>query len=127
MKLRDIMTTPVLTFGRYEPASDALAFMRDAGVRHAVVLSGTQILGVISERDLGGPHGGRLRVGRNVGELMQGEPVLAEPETSLAQAAELLRDERIGCLPVVERGRLLGIVTRSDVLAAIAERRAPAA
>lgn len=122
-KLRDIMTTPVLKLSPTDPASDALALMRDEHVRHAPVVLGSDILGIVSDRDLGGPHGGLARKGRAVGELMQRDLVFGAPEMSAADAAIIMRERRIGCLPVVDAGRLLGIVTRSDLLAALADLR----
>jgi CBS domain-containing protein len=123
MRLREIMTSPVLTLGRSEPASDALAKMKDAGVRHGVVLSGSDVVGVVSERDLGGPRGGVLRKGASVADLMQPDPLLESPETTVTAAASLLRSRHIGCLPLMEGGRLVGIVTRGDLLEALATRR----
>lgn len=123
MKLRDIMSAPVLTLGASEPASDALARMADARVRHGVVLSRRAVIGVVSERDLGGPSGGLARRRRTVGELMVADPVVAAPDMTIVEAALLLRERAIGCLPVVEKGVLVGIVTRGDVLAALATRR----
>ena len=123
IKLRDIMTTPVLKLSPMDPASDALALMRDEHVRHAPVVDGSDILGIVSDRDLGGPHGGLARKSRTVRELMQRNLVLGAPEMSAADAAVIMRERRIGCLPVVDAGRLLGIVTRSDLLAALAHLR----
>lgn len=123
MKLRDVMTAPVLKLGAGEPASDALAWMRDANVRHLPVVSGNELVGILSERDLGGPHGGLARKGRTVGELMHRDPFIATPELRLAEGARLMRKHRIGCLPILENGALVGIVTRSDLLAALAHRR----
>src|SRR4051794_38075737 len=101
-KLRDIMTTPVLSLSPSEPASDALAMMRDEHVRHAPVIEGSVILGVVSERDLGGPYGGALRQHRTVGDLMRRDPVLGAPDMSLVDAAMIVRERRIGCLPIVD-------------------------
>lgn len=123
MKVRDIMTTPVLTLSRGEPASDALARMRDARVRHGVVVSAGAIVGVVSARDLGDVRGGVLRKGRTVGDLMSRHPVLAPPTMEVTKAALVLREKGIGCLPVVEDGKLVGIVTRGDVLYGLAKRR----
>jgi acetoin utilization protein AcuB len=123
LKLRDIMTTPVLKLSPSEPASDALALMRDERVRHAPVVEGTAILGIVSERDLGGPHGGLARKSRTVRDLMRTDPVLGAPDMSVTDAVVLVRERRVGCLPVVDAGRLLGIVTRSDLLAALAHLR----
>ncbi|MBX3212487.1 MAG: CBS domain-containing protein [Labilithrix sp.] len=122
-KLGDIMTTPVLKLAPSEPASDALAMMRDEGVRHAPVVEGNAILGIVSERDLGGPHGGLTRKNRTVRDLMRTNPVLGAPEMSVTDAVVLLRERRLGCLPIVDAGRLLGIVTRSDLLASLADLR----
>lgn len=123
IKLRDIMTTPVLKLAPTEPASDALALMRDEHVRHAPVVESGSILGIVSERDLGGPNGGAARKGRTVRELMQKSPVLGAPDMCVTDAVVLVRERHIGCLPVVDAGRLLGIVTRSDLLAALADLR----
>lgn len=114
--LRDVMTTPVFTLTTAQPASDALASMLDAGVRHAVVLLGADIVGVISDRDLGGTDGGLVRLRRTVGELMHGDTVVVKPDMTLGDAVHLVRERRIGCLPVVDHHRLVGIVTRSDLL-----------
>jgi CBS domain-containing protein len=123
VKLRDIMTTPVLKLSPTEPASDALALMRDEQVRHAPVVEAGSILGIVSERDLGGPHGGLARKSRTVRDLMRTNPVLGAPDMSVTDAVVLVRERRVGCLPVVDAGRLLGIVTRSDLLAALAHLR----
>jgi CBS domain-containing protein len=126
MKLREIMSAPVLTVSGSEPASDALARMLDAGVRHGVVVSDGRVIGVVSDRDLGGARGGVVRRGHTVRDLMNDlhhGPTVAGPEAGVAEAALLLRDQRIGCLPVVDRGRLVGIVTRGDVLSALATGR----
>lgn len=123
VRLRDIMTTPVLKLSPSEPASDALALMRDEHVRHAPVVEEGSILGIVSERDLGGPHGGVARKGRTVRDLMHVNPVLGAPDMCVTDAVVLVRERRIGCLPVVDAGRLLGIVTRSDLLASLADLR----
>jgi CBS domain-containing protein len=125
MKLREIMTAPVLTVTPIEPASDALARMRDAGIRHAVVVAGgaPTVVGIVSERDLGGPRGGGARKHRTIGELMQTELVIGSPELSVAEAVALVRQYRIGCIPILDGAELVGIVTRGDLLAALARRR----
>jgi CBS domain-containing protein len=97
--------------------------MHAEGVRHAVVVRGRTIVGVVTDRDLGGLHGGRARVGRVVADLMQPSPVTASPRTTVGEAVAIVRARRIGCLPVVEAGRLVGIVTRADLLARLAPAR----
>ncbi len=123
MRVGDLMSRSVLRLSVSEPASDALALMREEGIRHAVVLLGDRLVGIISDRDLGGPHGGPIRVRHTVGDLMHADPlVVASRRMSLERAVALVLENRIGCLPIVERGRVLGIVTRSDLLRASAPR-----
>jgi acetoin utilization protein AcuB len=116
MPLRSIMQKPVLALTTGQPASDAWETMRSEGVRHAVVLLGGNLVGVVSDRDLGGPNGAVVRQGRCVGDLMQSSVVTAPPDLLVADAVALVRDRHIGCLPIVEDGRVIGIVTRSDLL-----------
>jgi ribosome-associated translation inhibitor RaiA len=94
--------------------------MRRRGIRHLVVLDMGEIAGVISERDLGGRDGGRLRRGRKVHQLMTPSVVSATPDTHLAEAADMMRQQLIGSLPVMVDGDLVGIVTATDVFDALA-------
>ncbi len=117
MRLQEIMTTDVVTIGPDEAASTAWSRMERKQVRHLVVAEGKRLLGVISERDLGGPHGGTVRRGRTVRDLMTPSVAVATPETTLRQAANLMRGRLIGSLPVIDDQRVVGIVTATDVLA----------
>lgn len=120
MRLQEIMTEGVLTVAADEPADRAWTLMKSRGVRHLVVRGkAKEIAGVISERDLGGPRGASLRNGRRVADLMTPTVVSADPATTVRRAANLLRGRTIGCLPIAEEGRLVGIVTLSDLLDAI--------
>lgn len=116
MRLKEIMTTGVLTIGPDEPASDAWARMEVERIRHLVVTERGRLLGILSERDLGGAKGGTLREGRAVRDLMSQRVVSAKPGTTLRQAANLMRGRLIGALPVLEDDRVAGIVTATDVL-----------
>lgn len=116
MRLKDIMTRGVKTASRDDSAQEAWQRMRLARIEHLVVLDDGRVVGILSDRDLGGPRGTSIRRGARVGELMSGRVVTARPETTVREAANLLRGRSIGCLPVLERGRLVGIVTTSDLL-----------
>jgi len=74
------------------------------------------VVGVISERDLGGRGGARVRRNRSVRDLMSTPVTTVPPDTTLHRAANVMRSRLVGCLPVVDRGRILGIVTATDVL-----------
>jgi acetoin utilization protein AcuB len=70
----------------------------------------------VSSRDLGGERGAAMRKGTNVSDLMTPQAVTAKPVTTIRQAANLMRGRTIGCLPVLEDGKLKGIVTVTDLL-----------
>ena len=59
MRLRDVMSVEVITVGADDPASFARATMRQYRIRHLVVLEGGRLVGIVSERDLGGTRGAR--------------------------------------------------------------------
>jgi acetoin utilization protein AcuB len=120
MRLEEIMTGGVLTVAADEPADRAWTLMKSRRVRHLVVRGkGKEIVGVLSERDLGGPRGASLRNGRRVADLMTPSVVSADRATTVRKAANLLRGRSIGCLPVMDDGSLVGIVTLSDLLDAV--------
>jgi acetoin utilization protein AcuB len=88
--------------------------MKAGGVHHLVVQKDRQIVGVVSERDLGG---GKLAARAGVvADVMTENVVTADPEMTIRQAANLLRGRSIGCLPVVDEDRAVGIVTTTDLL-----------
>jgi acetoin utilization protein AcuB len=114
MRVGEVMTRRVETVSAGESAEVARQRMRQKRIRHLVVTSGRDVVGVVSDRDL--KEAGSFRQVETVGELMTSPVVTARPETTLRQAANLLRGRTIGCLPVLEEGRLLGIVTTTDLL-----------
>ncbi len=116
MRLQDIMSTEVESIAPGANAEVAWHRMRRSGIHHLVVMSGGELVGILSDRDLGGARGQSLRAARNVSDLMSKAPVCAAPDTTLRRAANLLRGRAIGCLPVIERSKVKGIVTVSDIL-----------
>jgi predicted transcriptional regulator/ribosome-associated translation inhibitor RaiA len=116
MRVQEIMTARVVSIGPDEPAQAAWLLMEREGIRHLVVMEGKRLLGVLSDRDLGGRKGGAARKGRTVRELMTPRVAVATPGTTLRQAANVMRGRLIGCLPVVDDGRVVGIATATDVL-----------
>ncbi len=128
MRMRDIMSAPVRTIGPDTPADEAWQRMRLYRIRHLVVEESGRLVGVISDRDLGGEQGDMLRVGRQVADIMSAHVTTVTPDTTVREAANLLRGHTISCLPVVHRGRVVGIATVSDLLELIgrgAERPLP--
>lgn len=122
MRLKHVMTTPVWSIAPDVDASVAWEQMQRSRIRHLVVVEGERIVGILSQRDLGGTHGPAVCQGKCVSELMNSNVLVASPETSLSRAAQMMRGEMIGCLPIVEGKELVGIVTTSDLLDIIAQR-----
>ena len=120
MFVKDFMSQDVQTCHASTPADDAWTQMRVKRIHHLVVTAMGRVLGVVSERDLGGPRGYALRNGRRVEDLMSKQPMVANPMTTLRQAAQLMRGRGVGCLPVFTGKKLVGIVTTSDLLGLIA-------
>ena len=117
MKVRDILKGEPPTAAPEESAASAWERMHVKHVDHLVVLRDECVVGLISRQDLSGPSGGaHRRMGRHVADLMRRGIPTVSPDTDLRRAAAQMRQHEVSCLPVVQRGRLLGIVTVSDLL-----------
>lgn len=116
MRVAEIMSTHVRTIGPADSAELAWDRMRLHRIHHLVVARDREIFGVITDRDLGGRRGREVRNGRSVRDLMTPAVTTATPETTIREAANVMRGHGAGCLPVVDEGRLVGIVTVWDLL-----------
>jgi acetoin utilization protein AcuB len=116
MRVQDVMTQPVKTIVPTAVAKDAWHVMRLNRIRHLVVTKANRVVGVLSDRDAGGRRGAAIRENSTVADLMTAPAVTVEPTLTVHQAANLMRGRSIGCLVVVESGRVIGIVTVSDLL-----------
>ncbi len=110
------MTRDIRTITQSASATEARNAMRTAGVRHLVVVDKRELVGIVSDRDLGGRQGANGRAGLTVADAMTSTVVTAQAETTIRQAANLLRGHVIGCLVVVEDDKPIGIVTTTDLL-----------
>jgi len=116
MRLEQIMVTPVVSIDSRAQARAAWSRMRRRRIHHLVVTRDDRIVGILSDRDLGGPEGCDVRRGHVVEELMTRQPATADPDMTLREAADLMSARHIGSLPVIDDERLVGIVTATDVL-----------
>lgn len=91
MRLGDIMETAVDTIGLEDRAELAWERMRLGRFHHLVVMNDRAVVGVLSDRDLGGARGARLREGRQVADLMTLNVVTATPTTTLREAAKAVQ------------------------------------
>ena len=129
MRVFEIMSTPVYTVAPGESATAAWDLMRFRDARHLVVQDADgYVVGILSASDLGGRAGAPVREGRRVSDLMTERVVVAHPETTVREAANMMRGHAVHCLPVVKEGRLTGVVTVIDLLELLgrgAERPSP--
>ena len=108
----EIMSTDLSTVGPADPLSLAASIMEWRHVRHVPVEDESgRLVGVLSIRDIV-----RTAPSTAVREVMSPEVVSVSPATSTAGALRLMRERKIDCLPVVESGRLVGLVTSHDML-----------
>lgn len=115
MRVQDIMNTDVKVISASAAVSDARATMRANRIRHLIVQDGSNIVGVVSDRDFGIRSGDGER--RRIEDVMTTGVVTAAPDMTIRRAANLFRGRSIGCLPVVgDRGRPVGIITTTDLL-----------
>jgi CBS domain-containing membrane protein len=126
LTVRDLMSRRVTTVGTATPIEELRELMRDHRIHHLPVLAddGT-LLGLVSHRDLlacdrdARPGGGEPLVAARV---MSSPAEVIAPDTDVRRAAEIMLDRRYGCLPVVEAGRLVGILTESDFVRRLSHR-----
>ena len=116
MRVQDVMTDAVRTVSPTMAAEDAWQLMQQAGIHHLVVLDGTRLVGLVSDRDLGAARGGSIRRGKTVIDVMSTDVVTVLPETLVRKAANVMRGRAIGCLVVAVGDRIRGIVTVADLL-----------
>jgi len=112
------MSRAIKTIGPAAGVDEARNAMRTGRVRHLLVLDGRLVVGIVSDRDLGGrlAANGAATGGLTVADLMTEAVVTAEPDTTIRQAANLLRGHVIGCLVVMDGWKPIGIVTTTDLL-----------
>jgi len=131
MKVRELMTTDVATIGRNDELTIAGDIMTMKRLRHLPVLEEGRLVGMLTQRDL---FHAALSTALNFGEkaqkeflktvvvkeVMTEEVLTIDPGADVKEAARLLIEHKIGCLPVVENGKLVGLVTETDLLRVIA-------
>jgi acetoin utilization protein AcuB len=129
LRIRDAMTREVVTLGPEGSATQAMGLCRANNIRHLPIVEGGRLVGLVSDRDLrdvSPPWGtadeenaalGRVRVS----DIMSTELVTIHPLDTIEHAAHELYERKIGCLPVVAEGELVGIITSSDMMRTLIE------
>jgi len=124
---------PLITIDPEQSVAEARACLQQHRSRRIPVVDGDgTLLGIVSERDIlnflpsaadGSSAGSSTLSGATrVGEIMVCNPMCVKPLTPLETVARLMRQHKIGGMPVIEdNGRLVGIITESDIFAAFME------
>ncbi len=112
------MTTKLLTVRPDDSMDLAASIMDWKRVRHVPVESDEGgLVGLVSHRSIlkkivdGDDHKGTA-----ISEIMNENPIFADPKTTTIEAIQIMRDKRISCLPVVENGKLAGVITEYDLI-----------
>lgn len=116
MRIQDMMSKQVIRVAPATSIAEARERLRTDEISHLVVMDGKRLAGVISEKDLHGAGDDKP-----VAAVMSRRIVTIEPTATVRRAAGILRGRGIGCLPVLDDGALVGILTTSDILTALAK------
>src|SRR5947207_4834271 len=116
MRVRDVMRKEVRTIKPTEPASMAKELFRRYDIHHLVVVDRKNVIGLLADRDL-------IDVGADtpVQRAMAHPPVTISSDETVRKAAAVMAGHVIGSLPVVDDGKLVGIVTTFDLVALLAK------
>lgn len=126
MLVRDRMTSPVVSIQPKTPIYDALALLKNRRIRRLPVLKGRRLVGIVSWTDLMRAHPSPatslavweipgLLLKTPVSNVMSRDVVTISPTAAIEEAAVLMRQHKIGGLPVVQEGAVVGIITESDI------------
>ena len=131
--VKEWMTQPVTTIGPDVPVRQAAELMKTRQIRHLpVVENDGRLIGIVTDRDL------RQMIfdpailerlgdvvdalgGLTVREIMTWAVITVRPESEIRAAARLMREQKVGALPVVEAGKIVGMLTELDLLRALEE------
>ncbi len=129
--VRDIMSAEVTTLGRNDTLLLAKDIMNLGRIRHFPVVEDDELVGVVSQRDLYraslgtvmqyGEKAQRAFLESVVVKEVMADPISIGPDAAVRDAARLMMEHKIGCLPVLEDDRLVGIVTETDMLQVVVD------
>ncbi|UCD34922.1 MAG: CBS domain-containing protein [Nitrospiraceae bacterium] len=126
MFVADWMTRKVVTVTPDETIAAAAKLCRDKGIKHLPVIQRRQIKGILSDRDIREYVPSRAKTldvcdlhavieNTKVKDVMRTDIVLTTADTPVEEAAMIMLDNNIGCLPVVQGSMLVGIISDRDI------------
>ena len=130
--VREIMAKNPVALSQNEYLDLAKDIMTLSRIRHFPVVDGGELVGVVSQRDLYRASLGSVMQYEErtqneflrtilVKEIMSHPPVTIAPDAPIKDAAHLMIDRKIGCFPVMEGGKLVGLITETDLLKELLE------
>ena len=127
MPVSEVMTRNPVTVDRDDPIRKAFDLMTEGRFRRLPVMEGTKLVGIITDRDLRRATNSPLVLHETwydeylmdhitVEACMSSDPIAVAPQTPVDEAATIMCERQIGGVPVVEEGKLVGIITRTYLL-----------
>jgi CBS domain-containing protein len=131
--IRDLMAQNPATLDRNETLDIPDTIMNLGRIRHMPVVEDGRVVGILSQRDLfrsalivalgfGRKTTSALIKTIRVKEVMTKPAITITADAAVSEAARLMIEKKIGCLPVVENERLIGLITETDILRSVVER-----
>ncbi|WP_287155144.1 CBS domain-containing protein [Candidatus Solincola tengchongensis] len=132
MLVRERMSTDPVTLSPDDTLREARRLIRELGLRRFPVVEEGRLVGIVTDRDVRQADMSSAVVQERryveyildriqVRGIMTPDPITVTPDTPLEEAARLILDNKIGGLPVVEGGRLVGIITETDLIRTLVE------
>ena len=132
MKVRDRMTTEVITVGLADPIRKAWELVEENQLRRFPVVEGDKLVGIITDRDIRNATASSVVLTEKkyhdflldtvkVESVMTPDPATVTPDTPLDEAARMILELKVGGLPVIEQGKLVGIITETDLIKTLVE------
>lgn len=119
--MAEIMSVDVESVSPGTPIAAAREMMRRKRFHHLVVKKNGDILGIVSARDLGHRYSAGTVSPRTVSDVMSRHVLTIDGGATVNRASYKMRGHSVGCLVVLARGRLAGIVTTSDLLGLLSQ------
>ena len=120
MKVRNWMITDLITVSPKDTVEFAIQIMQQHSIRHLPVVEDNRLVGLVTESSLR-PYLSPEKLKLPLREVMIINPITIDPEASIDEAARLIYKYKIGGLPVISQGKLVGIITITDILEAFIE------
>lgn len=132
MLVRKKMKKDLITITKDERMTKARKILQEKNIRHLPVVDGKKLVGLVTNMDIRKAEASpatSLEIRElhylldklTVGEIMTRNVITISPDISVEEATTLLHDNKIGCLPVVEDGNLVGMLTENDVMEILIE------